>query len=324
MSSWLRINGRSRVAEVEAEPRAASPEPEERAAGPVFRFAPSPNGALHLGHAFSALLNADRARATGGRLLLRIEDIDTARCTPDLERAMLEDLRWLGFAFERPVRRQSEHFDTYATVLERLREEELIYPAFATRGEVRDHALAFEARTGRPWPRDPDGAPFYPPGDRERSAVARRRRIEGGEAFAWRLDMGAALARLRSAPTFLDAASGEPVGTAPALWGDVVLARRDTPTSYHLAVVVDDALQGVGEVVRGRDLLQATAVHRVLQELLGLRAPRYRHHDLILDRDGRKLSKSRGSAALSVLREGGATAADIRRLVGLPPDPARP
>lgn len=307
------------MAGTEAERRGAGTGAEEAASRPVFRFAPSPNGMLHLGHAYSALLNADRARETGGRLLVRIEDIDTARCTPELERAILDDLRWLGLGFETPVRRQSEHFGDYRAALGRLREEGLVYPAFLTRGEVRAEAEAFQARTGTAWPRDPDGAPHYPDLDRRRGERERRERIEAGAVFNWRLDTASALARIGGAPRFRDAATGAWRDSDPACWGDVVLARRDVPTSYHLSVVVDDALQGVTEVVRGRDLLAATAVHRVLQELLGFAAPDYRHHDLVLDGDGRKLSKSRGSAALRLLREGGAGPGDIRRLAGLPP-----
>lgn len=275
-------------------------------APPVFRFAPSPNGALHLGHAFSALLNARRARETGGRLLLRLEDIDTARCTPEFEQAILLDLDWLGVPFERPPRRQSEHFADYQAALDRLRAEGLAYPATLSRGAVRDHVAAFERRTKRPWPRDPDGAPLYP---READPGT-------GEGAVWRLDMAEALRRLGAAPTFRDAATGAPRPADPARWGDVVLARRDVPTSYHLSVVVDDALQGVTEVVRGEDLLAATAVHRVLQALLGLPSPAYRHHALILGPDGRKLSKSLGSAALAGRRERGESAEGVRRELG--------
>lgn len=289
------------------------------AAPPVFRFAPSPNGLLHLGHAASALLNADLAAASGGRLLLRLEDIDPVRCTPELEAMLLEDVAWLVVPFETPVRRQSEHFDDYREALDALIAEGLAYPAFMTRGEIRRFAADFEAREGRPWPLDPDGAPLYPALDRHLGRAEREARIASGEPFAWRLDMTAALRRLGRALGFLETGGGEAVEVAaePALWGDVVLARRETPTSYHLSVVVDDAIQGVTHVVRGRDLLASTAVHRVLQALLGLPAPVYRHHDLVLGPDGRKLSKSRGDVALRALREAGLSPADIRRMAGL-------
>ncbi|MBB3996292.1 tRNA glutamyl-Q(34) synthetase GluQRS [Aureimonas pseudogalii] len=295
---------------------AASPVAEERR---VFRFAPSPNGLLHLGHAYSALLNHDLARAAGGAFLLRLEDIDRARCTPAFERRILDDLQWLGLGWDAAPRRQHEHFDDYATALDALQGEGLVYPGFMTRGETRAFASAFEEREGLPWPRDPDGAPLYPALDRDLGEAERRGRIAAGEPFAWRLDMGAALERLSAELAFEESGGGgrEAVRADPALWGDVVLARFDTPTSYHLAVSVDDALQGVTDVVRGRDLLPSTSVHRLLQALLGLPVPRYHHHDLILGGDGRKLSKSRGDAAVRTLGEAGLTPEDIRRMVGL-------
>lgn len=290
---------------------------------PVFRFAPSPNGRLHLGHALSALLNADLARAAGGRLLLRLEDIDTARCTPAFEAAILEDLAWLGIAWEEPVRRQSEHFDDYRTALARLAGMGLLVASFATRREI---AVAAEAAAaaGRPWPVDPDGAPCFP-GDAAILAPDEiaRRRADGAPA-AERLAMAAGLAHLAGSLDWRETGVG-PAGETgrviarPEAWGDVVLARKEVPTSYHLAVVVDDALQGVTHVVRGRDLFHATSVHRLLQALLGLPAPAYHHHRLITDADGRKLAKSSRDTALADLRAAGATPADIRRLVGLPP-----
>ncbi len=290
--------------------------------GPVFRFAPSPNGALHLGHAYSALLNADLCAAAGGRMLVRMEDIDTERCRPEYEAAILEDLAWLGLSWQQPVRRQSDHFSDYRDALDRLIDAELVYPAFMSRGEVR--AFIADAETGHePWPRDPDGAPLYPPIDKALSAKERARRIADGRAFSWRLDMRAALDRI-GAPLEWGEGGGGPAGETgcvraePAAWGDVVLARRDSPASYNLCVVVDDAIQGVSHVVRGRDLFYATAVHRLLQDLLGLPVPAYLHHDLVLDADGRKLSKSRGDTALRALRAGGARPDDIRRMVGLP------
>jgi glutamyl-Q tRNA(Asp) synthetase len=284
---------------------------------PVFRFAPSPNGHLHLGHALSALSNFDLARAAGGRFLLRIEDIDAARCRPDYEQAIYEDLAWLGITWEEPVRRQSAHFDDYRAALARLDALGLVYPSFESRGEIA--RLVAERESHAPWPRDPDGGPLYPGDARSLAPAERRRRMETGVPYALRLDMAAAIARtgaLTWSETGADSRAG-PVTAAPQMWGDVVLARKDMPTSYHLAVVVDDARQGVTDVVRGQDLFWSTSVHRVLQALLGLPAPNYHHHRLILDAEGKKLSKSTRATALRALRESGATAADIRRMVGL-------
>jgi glutamyl-Q tRNA(Asp) synthetase len=284
---------------------------------PVFRFAPSPNGHLHLGHALSALNNFDLARAAGGRFLLRIEDIDAARCRPDYEQAIYDDLAWLGITWEEPVRRQSAHFDDYRAALARLDALGLVYPSFESRGEIA--RLVAERETHAPWPRDPDGAPLYPGDALSLAPAERRRRMETGVPYALRLDMAAAIARtgaLTWSETGTDSRPGS-VTAAPQMWGDVVLARKDMPTSYHLAVVVDDARQGVTHVVRGKDLFWSTSVHRVLQALLGLPAPNYHHHRLILDAEGKKLSKSTRATALRALRESGATAADIRRMVGL-------
>ena len=282
---------------------------------PVFRFAPSPNGYLHLGHAFSALINFDMARATGGRFLLRIEDIDVARCRPHYEQAIYQDLAWLGITWEEPVRRQSAQLDGYRAALTRL--DGLLYASFETRGEIT--RLVAERERHAPWPRDPDGAPLYPGDARSLSAAERLRRMEAGEPYALRLDMAAALART-GALTWIESDCGgktTSVAARPQMWGDVVLARKETPTSYHLSVVIDDAEQGVTHVVRGQDLFAATAVHRVLQALFALPAPIYHHHRLILDADGQKLSKSTRATALRALRENGATSADIRRMVGL-------
>ena len=283
----------------------------------VFRFAPSPNGYLHLGHALSALRNFDLARAAGGRFLLRIEDIDAARCRPDYEQAIYDDLAWLGITWEQPVRRQSAHFDEYGAALARLDAMGLVYPSFESRGEIARLVAARE--THAPWPRDPDGAPLYPGDARALAPSERRRRMEAGDPYALRLDMAAAIARtgaLSWGETGAESEAGS-VAAAPQIWGDVVLARKETPTSYHLAVVVDDARQGVTHVVRGQDLFWSTSVHRVLQALLDLPAPSYHHHRLILDAEGKKLSKSTRATALRALRESGATAAHIRRMVGL-------
>ena len=249
---------------------------------PVFRFAPSPNGYLHLGHALSALLNADMAKAAGGRLLLRIEDIDATRCRPEYEAAIYEDLAWLGLAWEEPVRRQSEHFDDYRAALAALDGMGLVYPSFESRAEI---AALVAARAKGPWPRDPDGAPLYPGTAKTLTAAERAQRIASGAPYALRLDMAVALARVGPL-TWIETGAGPDgetgtVAADPAAWGDVILARKDMPTSYHLAVVVDDAAQGVTDVVRGHDLFHATSVHRLLQALLGLPAPRYHHHRLL-------------------------------------------
>ncbi|QPF91236.1 tRNA glutamyl-Q(34) synthetase GluQRS [Bradyrhizobium commune] len=286
---------------------------------PVFRFAPSPNGFLHLGHACSALLNFDRARETGGRLLLRIEDIDATRCRPEFETAIYDDLAWLEIAWETPVRRQSEHLGDYRAALEKLAALGLVYPAFESRAEIARLVAAREA--DGPWPRDPDGAPLYPGDANSLSAGQRKRLMESGAPYALRLDMAAACRRVAGLTWHeLGEGPGGEHGIVPARpesWGDVILARKETPTSYHLSVVVDDALQGVTEVVRGQDLFHATAVHRLLQALLGLPAPAYWHHVLIRDEAGHKLSKSSHSTGLRELRAAGASPASIRRLVGL-------
>ena len=285
----------------------------------IFRFAPSPNGYLHLGHAYSALLNHDMARETGGRLLLRMEDIDVARCRPEYEAAIYEDLAWLGIIWEQNVRRQSEHFGDYQAALAKLETDGLIYPSFESRSEI--NALVAERERQGPWPRDPDGVPLYPGRGRKLSRAESERRRRAGDPFALRLAMDAAVARA-GVLTWTETGAGPQgqtgrVMAAPQIWGDVVLARKEAPSSYHLAVVIDDALQGVTDVVRGQDLFWATAIHRLLQVLLGLPEPVYHHHRLIVDAAGRKLSKSTLATSLRELRAGGATAGDIRRMVGL-------
>jgi len=287
---------------------------------PVFRFAPSPNGYLHLGHAYSALLNFDLARRQQGRFLLRIEDIDPTRCRPDYEAAIYEDLAWLGIRWDEPVRRQSEHLADCRAALDRLTAQGLVYPSFESRAEVA--RLVAQREAAGPWPRDPDGAPLYPGAAKLMSADERTRLIERGVPYALRLDMAAACAAAGEL-SWIDRGEGPGAETgtvvaAPQAWGDVILARKEVPTSYHLSVVIDDALQGVTEVVRGQDLFLATAVHRLLQRLLGLPVPIYRHHRLIRDDLGGKLSKSTGSTGLRELRAAGATPADIRLLVDLP------
>ena len=286
---------------------------------PVFRFAPSPNGFLHLGHAFSALLNFAMARAAGGRFLLRIEDIDQTRCRPQFEAAIYDDLAWLGIEWEQPVRRQSECLDDYRAALRRLDASGLLYPGFESRAEIARMVAAREAQA--PWPRDPDGVPLYP-GDADAMPPDQRAlRLGTGAAYAMRLDTRAAVRRTGPLAWAEDGCGpgGETgaVGATPERWGDIVLARKDTPTSYHLSVVVDDAAQRVTQVVRGQDLFWATSMHRLLQALLGLPVPRYHHHRLIRDSHGGKLAKSTHSTGLRELRAQGATAADIRRMVGL-------
>ena len=286
---------------------------------PVFRFAPSPNGYLHLGHAFSAMLNADLARQSGGRFLLRIEDIDPTRCRPEFEAAIDEDLAWLGLSWEKPARRQSEHFVNYRAALEKLEGLGLIYPAFESRAEAA--RLIAERKRQAPWPRDPDGAPLYPGTAGALTPEERARRLQSGAPYALRLDMAAACARIGSL-NWIERGEGPggETGTVtanPAAWGDVIIARKETPTSYHLAVVVDDALQGVTEVVRGLDLFWSTSVHRLLQALLGLPQPVYRHHRLIRDASGHKLSKSTDATGLRELRGVGVSPAEIRRRLGL-------
>ena len=285
----------------------------------VFRFAPSPNGYLHLGHAYSALINDEIARQHNGRLLLRIEDIDAVRCRPEYEAAIYEDLGWLGIAWKPQVRRQSEHFDDYRSAVDKLEAMGLLYPSFESRSELA--ALVAERDRERHWPRDPDGVPLYPGRARKMPKDERERRRREGEPFALRLAIDAAVARA-GVLTWTDTGSGPQgqsgvLAAAPQMWGDVVLARKETPTSYHLAVVLDDALQGVTDVVRGQDLFWSTAIHRLLQALLGLPEPAYHHHKLIVDAAGRKLSKSTLATSLRDLRASGATPADIRRMVGL-------
>jgi glutamyl-Q tRNA(Asp) synthetase len=282
---------------------------------PVFRFAPSPNGPLHIGHAYSALCNERLAAETGGRLLMRIENLDRTRCRPQFEAVIEMDLAWLGVRFEAPTRRQSGHRGDYAAALARLAASDLVYPCFCSRAEVARSSVG----------RDPDGAPLYAGTCRAVPPEEKASRLNRGEKAAWRLDMRRAIAgvcRILVWSEFGEGATEVERAAEPAVWGDIVLCGRDLAASYHLAVTVDDALQGVTDVVRGRDLLAATSVHRLLQELLGLPVPRYRHHRLVLDPSGVKLSKRRGSPSLADLRLRGFLPADIRGALGfsgLPP-----
>jgi glutamyl-Q tRNA(Asp) synthetase len=259
------------------------------------------------------------ARDFGGQLLLRIEDIDLGRCRPAFIDGIFEDLDWLGIRFERPVRRQSDHFDDYAQALSRLKGDGLVYPCFCSRQEIKAAVAQRESETGRRWPTDPDGAPLYPGCCKGLDVVEASRRVAAGEPHVMRLDHRRAWARIGDG-TGYELFDGKGchcrVPVQPGRWGDVVLARKDVPTSYHLAVVVDDALQGVSHVVRGQDLEAATDIHVVLQRLLGLPTPLYHFHELLVDADGRKLAKSRSSESLAGLRAQGVTAAMIRQRLG--------
>jgi glutamyl-Q tRNA(Asp) synthetase len=278
---------------------------------PVLRFAPSPNGRLHLGHAYSALLNAEFASRLGGRLLLRIEDIDITRCRPEFEAAIIDDLAWLGLRFEPDIRRQSEHFGDYRTAAGKLAAMGLLYPCFCTRKQIAQAVRGIEEESGVPFPRDPDGAPLYP-------QTCRNAAGPPDAPHALRLDMEKALAhagRDLSYSRFDREGREERVPVDPSRWGDAVIVRKEIPTSYHLSVVHDDALQGVTHVVRGVDLESATDLHVLLQRLLGYPTPRYHHHGLIRDGTGEKLAKRRVSTPLAELRSEGMTAEEVRRMV---------
>jgi len=279
------------------------------------RFAPSPTGYLHLGHAFAALTAYDAARSTGAEFVLRIEDIDRTRCRPEFEAAIFEDLAWLGIEWQRPVRRQSEHFDAYEAALARLERLGVLYPCFCTRKEIAaEIACAVDA------PHGPEG-PLYPGTCRDLAPQFRAAR-RNEDVYALRLDVAKARERLGATLQFDERGRG-PEGergmreAQPQLLGDVVLARKELPASYHLAVVVDDAVQGIELVTRGEDLYHATHIQRLLQELLGLGGPVYAHHRLIVDETGKKFSKRNEAVTLRELRAGGATSADIRKRLGL-------
>jgi glutamyl-Q tRNA(Asp) synthetase len=283
---------------------------------PIFRFAPSPNGYLHLGHAYSALFTLRAAEEVGGSVLLRIEDIDTARCKPEYDAAILEDLEWLGFRWPGPVIRQSSRFRAYEKAARTLRNAGLLYPCFCSRQEI----AAASTQS------DPDGAPIYPRSCRHLSTIEVERRLAAGNPVQWRLKMDEAQEEIgdvlviRECPVtdrdviFRDE---RPRAAEPGRWGDVVLVRKDTPTSYHLSVVVDDAEQGVTHVTRGMDLYAATDVHVLVQALFGFPSPVYAHHGLVTDAADLKLAKSAGAPALRLLREAGWTPADVKRRVGL-------
>lgn len=285
---------------------------------PLLRFAPSPNGRLHLGHAFSALVNDAVARRLGGTWLLRIEDIDPVRATAENIAGIEEDLAWLGLDWPKPPRRQSEHMAEYRAGADRLRAAGLLYPCRCSRGEIAAAVADREAETGQPWPRDPDGTPLYPGTCRKLGAAERERLVTSGQPLAWRLDVVAAIrgAGPVSWRAFDPAGREWIVDARPERWGDVVLVRKETPTSYNLSVVLDDAAQGITHVVRGVDLEAATDIHALLFALFGLAAPLYHHHRLLTDETGQKLSKSRHSLSLAALRQNGETPDGIRRRLG--------
>ena len=275
--------------------------------GAVTRFAPSPSGLLHLGHAYSALF-AHALAGDGGRFLLRIEDIDRGRCRPEYEAAIHEDLDWLGLFWEPGVRRQSDHMDDYASALETLDGQGLIYPCFCTRAEIRA-----EIERSCAAPHGPDG-PVYPGICRGLSHRDARDRIAAGEGHALRLDMTRAAAA--AGPLVWRDRDRGRTEARPEIFGDVVLARKDTPTSYHLAATVDDHIQRVSLVTRGEDLLPASHLHRLLQALLGLDTPEYRHHRLLTDDTGQRLAKRHDSLSIRSLRERGHTSAEVRAMAG--------
>lgn len=278
----------------------------------VTRFAPSPTGWLHLGHAYAALFAHEQAKRAGGRFLIRMEDIDQTRVRPDYEAAIFEDLAWLGIEWEQPVRRQSEHFDDYRAALEKLSSLDVLYPCFCTRKEIQDEI----ARAGQA-PHGPDG-PLYPGTCRHRSEDEKRERIASSQPNALRLDVAKAVSLVGRDLFWKDLDRGTQKAD-PAVFGDVVLARKETPTSYHLAVVVDDALQSITLVTRGEDLFEATHLHRLLQELLALPIPQWRHHRLITDENGKRLAKRDDAKSLRTLREQEWTAERVREAVGICP-----
>jgi glutamyl-Q tRNA(Asp) synthetase len=273
----------------------------------VTRFAPSPTGYLHLGHAYAAIFAHDMAREVQGRFLLRLEDIDATRAKPEFANAILEDMNWLGLRWDGAVLTQSERFPAYRAALDHLEALGLLYPCFCTRSDI-----AAEIERAGEAPHGPEG-PLYPGTCRVLAPADRRARIEAGIAYALRLNVEAAAKRV-GALSFYELRAGElaEIAVDPLIFGDVVLARKETPASYHLAVVVDDAFQGVTHVTRGNDLFSATHIQRVLQALLGLPAPAYAHHALILDAAGRKFSKRDQAVNLRSLRAQGETPAAIR------------
>ena len=298
---------------------------------PIFRFAPSPNGLLHLGHAYSALYNQKICKTNNGIMLLRMEDTDLARCSRHFEEAIVEDLTWIGFEWHGDIRRQSDQLSTYSNILENLTAEGLVYPAFMSRNQIRHHITAYTQMTGKSWLTDPDGAAHYPTHERHLDEDRRKQmRIEQPN-HAWRLNIDEAqnwFKRQHSRPlTWGEMIYDQKITSSeraiddilcePQQWGDVVLGRKEIPASYHLASVIDDDIQNISHVVRGKDIFHATSIHRLLQEILDINAPIYCHHDLILDEDGKKYSKRHADTSLRALRQAGLQRDDIYKMIKL-------
>ncbi|MEQ1755988.1 MAG: tRNA glutamyl-Q(34) synthetase GluQRS [Micropepsaceae bacterium] len=284
--------------------------------GETTRFAPSPTGHLHLGHAYAAIQAAFLAKRTGGTFHVRLEDTDRGRCRPEFESGIFDDLNWLGLDYARPVRKQSEHFSDYTNALEKIQQIGCAYPCFCTRKDIE---AEFVASLGAP--QGPDG-PIYTGTCRQLSIAERSVRISRGESHAWRMDANAAIRIVGKDFGFHEDGRG-PAGehgfivASPDLFGDFILARKDAPASYHLAVVVDDDLQGITTVTRGNDLFASTHAHRLLQALLGLREPRYRHHALVRDAQGTRLAKRDQAASLRQMRAQGVTVGEIYEMLGV-------
>ncbi len=284
---------------------------------PVFRFAPSPNGHLHLGHAYSALFNQKMAREAGGKLLLRIEDIDTQRCTPELEAQMLRDLEWVGFEWDETPRRQSDHFDEYQQALQKLADLDLLYPSALSRGEIKRLVQA-KKDAGEDWPSDPDGSPLYPGNERDFDNAERLKLISSAKDYALRLNMKSAQNAAGSGLNWTEQSDNkdETINADPLAWGDIIIARKDVPVSYFLCCTYDDGIQNISHVVRGMDLYHSTSIHVLLLEILGFQKPVYHHHNLILNNEGEKLSKSLKHRSLKELRASGVSANEIREKLG--------
>jgi glutamyl-Q tRNA(Asp) synthetase len=276
----------------------------------ITRFAPSPTGRLHIGHAYSAIFSWNEAQRLGGKFILRIEDIDEGRCRREFEEGIYEDLAWLGLTWDKPVRRQSEHMADYRRALQTLQDKGLIYPCFCTRKEIQE-----EAARAASAPHGPEGA-LYPGTCRTLTDSERKTRMASGAAYALRLDVAQAMTEA-PALAWTDLAKGEQRAT-PEILGDVVLARKDVMASYHLAVTLDDYLQGVTCVTRGEDLFYASHLHRLLQHLLDLNVPVWHHHKLLLDHEGKRFAKRNNSVTLQHLRAEGKTPADIMAMIGIP------
>ncbi|MCF6321989.1 MAG: tRNA glutamyl-Q(34) synthetase GluQRS [Rhizobiaceae bacterium] len=298
---------------------------------PVFRFAPTPNGYLHLGHAYAALYNQKICKAHQGTMLLRMENTDIGRCSTQYEDAILEDLEWIGFKWQGDIRRQSEHFDYYRSILDGLEARGLVYPAFLSRNQVKKQIEDWQQKNGETWPRDPDGGVHYPGNDRKLEEINRAELRLENPNFARRLDIEAAQNSLdRDKADNLswqevecdDEGAGAKTTTIKCelgRWGDVVMGRLEIPASYHLACVIDDGIQGITHVVRGEDMEPSTSIHRLLQEVLEIDEPVYCHHALIVDENGVKYSKRYGDTGLRELREAGMKPEDIHQKIGIQP-----